>query len=368
MLPDAVYAPSCYAEGTGLSSTAKTQTSTISIVQSDKYGNVITSDLSRFTWYINQGQKTDATFEGNGIYTFSYVLSSLGFYQLSVILTEVCVTPDTCTPDGRGILKSPFRVECISNVGPVSPLESTMVGSSYMFRSADSVDPIVVQTRDSSGLPLLGEDVQIQGVKINVRVSSSSIPVIDNNDGTFSFVPRLSTAGIFVVWANNSITFAPTRVDDVQSKDSFGNNLTTGGLFFNVLIGGPPFLFANVEDLNNPSSSAVSPQYNGQYVVTYRTTVSADYYKVSIRRSGIHILGSPYSLRVTGGITWVFSSFWILTRDEFNNNVVDGTDVFVVLFSPDLARDSNDTAITPWVNASKGMSLQRLDYTVSRSL
>eukprot|EP00960_Hanusia_phi_P078066 768777-Hanusia_phi.AAC.7 len=147
MFPDAVYAPSCYAEGTGLSSTAKTQTSIISIVQSDRYGNVITDGYSRFTWYINQGQKSDATFQGNGIYTFGYVLSSLGFYQLSIVLTETCVTPDSCVPDGRGIFKSPFRVECISNVGPVSPLESTMVGNSYMFRSADSVDPILVQTR-----------------------------------------------------------------------------------------------------------------------------------------------------------------------------------------------------------------------------
>eukprot|EP00960_Hanusia_phi_P078065 768777-Hanusia_phi.AAC.6 len=126
-----------------------------------------------------------------------------------------------------------------------------------------------------------------------------------------------------------------------------------------------------VEDLSNPSSAAVTPQYNGQYVVSYMTTVSADYYKVSIRRSGIHILGSPYSLRVTGGITCatrselrgsalsvttagIFSSFWILTRDEFNNNVVDSTDVFVVSFNPDLARDSGDTAITPWVNPSMG--------------
>eukprot|EP00960_Hanusia_phi_P069135 767009-Hanusia_phi.AAC.13 len=623
MLPDAVYAPNCYAEGTGLSSTARTQTSIISIVQSDRYGNVITDDYSRFTWTINQGQGSDAIFQGNGIYTFGYVLSNLGSYQLSIVLTETCVSPDSCIPDGRGIFKSPFSVVCISNVGPVSPLESTIVGTSYMFRSTDSVEPILVQTRDRSGLLLLGGDVQIQKVSVKVRVSSNDIAVVDNKDGTFSFVPQLPTAGVYTVWvqvssltttahisnspfnlrilpgatatstttvdwtrksiftgvlqdfrvfardasqnfqvyggagregdlfslyvndtlcdstnaptcklasgavqlattnatfaahyklsvtlrevrigsahvievvpglvdfrmctstglgltgsvagdaatfstlardsfgnptrqfqdtklvtklqlmiqANYSFTYVPFLVTSgwntqwllttagsywmdvggfqnssfihsqgspfsvvvnpslpdasltiaygtslshgragvattftVQSKDSFGNNLTSGGLFFNVLIGGPPFLFANVEDLYNPSSAAVAPQYNGQYVVSYMTTVSADFYKVSIRRSGIHIFGSPYSLRVIGGITCAIrselrgsalsvatagipSSFWILTRDEFNNNVVDSTDVFVVSFNPDYARDSNEAAIAPWVNASEG--------------
>ena len=146
--------------------------------------------------------------------------------------------------------------------------------------------------------------------------------------------PKRCTAdgdGIVEVTAGSVATFT------ISSRDSYGNELNTGGYSF----------FTLINSAHRPFRGSVSNNNDGSYSVNYLVTI-AGMIQASVLKGTVHISGSPYVIRVQpaslspqasvvslgpmsrAAVAGTDATILILAKDEYLNAIPDGWDLFSI--------------------------------------
>lgn len=173
---------------------------------------------------------------------------------------------------------------------------------------------VAVTVRDDAGIAVSGVAVVLSATGSGNTISPSSVTTSSTGVANFTF--KSSVLGIKSLTATTSgVTIGPVQVEVrpgpananqtiatvpggrrlqatvilVETRDEFGNPLTTGGASITGVVTDGP---------NEDRNLAVQDLSNGTYRLTYTPLLTGDD-KITIRLSGTQIKGSPFTSKVT---------------------------------------------------------------------
>ena len=131
--------------------------------------------------------------------------------------------------------------------------------------------------------------------ELSINLTTGPYPgPINGLNGPSPFYPTIypgpncpENAGVMNLATN--ITVNDQQYFQIQSKDCYGNNVLSSGVYYDVLIEGPDCSFGNSSYLTD-----------GLFNVTYIVSLPGNY-SININERGTPINGSPYAVTATGG-------------------------------------------------------------------